>query len=178
MPVQGPMTRQPAMARLESLSYSRRLTWLAAGALAWAGVIAAKLISLQVIHHSQYARLARMQQELRVEIPAPRGEIFDRTGQPLAMSVPMESVYVNPLRVPDLDVASQILARILQLDLGSLRERMRWAYDHQRGFLWVKRKISGIEAGQLRSLRLDWIEFQSESQRLYPNATLAAHVLG
>ena len=57
--------------------------------------------------------MARQQQELKVEIPAPRGAIFDRTGQPLAMSVPMESVFVNPLRVPDMGVASEILARIL-----------------------------------------------------------------
>ncbi len=161
-----------------SQAYSRRLTWLAAGALLWAGIIFAKLISLQVIHHKEYARLARAQQELRVEIPAPRGPIFDRTGQPLAMSIPMESVFVNPLRIPDMGVASEILARILHLDAGELRNRMRWAYDHQRGFLWVKRKIASAEAEQLRSLHLEWIELQAESQRHYPNGALAAHVLG
>ena len=75
-------------------------------------------------------------------------------------------------------VASEILARILGLDAGELRNRMRWTYDHQRGFLWVKRKVTNAEAAQLRSLHLDWIDFQTESQRHYPNGTLAAHVLG
>jgi cell division protein FtsI (penicillin-binding protein 3) len=144
----------------------------------WAAFIFAKLASLQIVRHNEYARLARQQQELRVPIPAPRGAIFDRTGQPLAMSVPVESVLLNPLRVPDMGIASQILARILNLDRGELQNRMRRAYDHQRGFLWVKRRISGAEAAQLRSLHLDWIEFQTESRRLYPNGTLAAHVLG
>src|SRR6266568_221744 len=152
MPVHGPMTPPSAMDRHDCQSYTRRLTWLAIAALLWAGVIVCKLISLQVIHHNDYAHLARQQQELKVELPAPRGPIFDRTGQPLAMSIPMESVFVNPLRVPDLGVASQLLARILNLDAGLLRNRMRVAYEHQRGFLWVARKISNTEAEQLRSL--------------------------
>ncbi len=183
MPVQEPLTRFVVVDRQEfrrprDLSYSRRLTWLAAAALVWAGLIFFKLISLQVIHHADYARQARQQQELRVDIPAPRGAIFDRTGQPLAMSVPVESVYVNPLKVPDMGVASEILAQILHIDAGDLHNRMRRYYDHHTGFLWVKRKISPQEAEQLRSLHLDWIDFQAESQRHYPNGTLAAHVLG
>ena len=182
MPVHGVMTRPAAPDRLalkgRPPAYSRRLTWVAGGALVWLTLILAKLVSLQVIHHGVYARLARQQQELRVEIPAPRGPIFDRSGQPLAISVPMESVFVNPLRVPDMGVASELMARILSLDAGELRNRMRWAYDHQRGFLWVKRKVTNTEAEELRSLHLEWIEFQTESQRHYPNGKLAAHVLG
>src|SRR5580765_5228679 len=181
MPVQQIMYRsvdRQTFCPPQSQAYSRRLTWLAIGALLWAGLIFAKLVSLQVIHHRDYARIARQQQELRVAIPAPRGPIFDRTGQPMAMSIPVESVFVNPLRIPDMGVASEILARILRLDAGELRNRMRSAYDHQRGFLWVKRKIPNAQAEQLRSLHLDWIDFETESQRHYPNGTLAAHVLG
>jgi cell division protein FtsI (penicillin-binding protein 3) len=182
MPVHGVMTKPAALDRqtpiARRLAYSTRLTWVAGGAIVWLTLILAKLISLQIIHHREYGRLARQQQELKVEIPAPRGPIFDRTGQPLAMSVPMESVFVNPLRIPDMGVASELLARILSLDAGELRNRMRLAYDHQRGFLWVKRKISNPEAEELRSLHLEWIEFQAESRRHYPNGTLAAHVLG
>ena len=182
MPVHGVLTKPAVMDRLAPTTsqpaYSRRLTWVAGGALLWLALILGKLVSLQVIHHGVYARLARQQQELKVEIPAPRGPIFDRLGQPLAMSVPVESVYVNPLRVPDMGVASELMAHILNLDAGDLRNRMRWAYDHQRGFLWVKRKITTTEAERLRSLNLEWIEFQTESQRHYPNGRLAAHVLG
>jgi cell division protein FtsI (penicillin-binding protein 3) len=178
LPVPGLTSRTLLTDRQERLAYSRRLTWLAGGALVWAGLIFAKIVSLQVIHHQDYARAARQQQELKVEIPAPRGPIFDRTGQPLAMSIPMESVSVNPLQVPDIGVASQILARILNLDAGELRDRMRRANERHSGFLWVKRKIAATEAEQLRSLHLNWIDFQTESQRHYPNGELAAHALG
>ena len=183
MPVLEPISRTGLIDRQEycpprDLSYARRLTWIALATLGWAGLIFAKLVSLQVIHHKEYARLAWQQQELKIDIPAPRGPIFDRTGQPLAMSVPVESVSVNPLRVPDMGVASEILARILHLDAGELHNRMRRYYDHHAGFLWVKRKITNSEADELRSLHLDWIDFHTESDRHYPNGTLAAHVLG
>lgn len=155
-----------------------RLAWLAAAVLIWAAVIFTKLILLQVIHHSDYKRMAQQQQESLVEIPAPRGTIYDRTGHPLAMSLPTQSVFLNPLRVPDASVAAEILARILNLDAGPLYSRINTAARHHRGFLWIKRKITPLEAERLRSLNLEWIEFQTESQRNYPKGGLAAHVLG
>jgi cell division protein FtsI (penicillin-binding protein 3) len=156
----------------------RRLTWLAAIVLLWGAAIFQKLFSLQVLHHQEYSRMARARQELVIEIPAPRGTIFDRSGQPLAMSVQTESVYVNPLKVPDLGVASEILALVLHVDRAGLYEKMQEAYDNDRGFLWVKRKIAPEEAESLRTLRLEWIKIQTESLRHYPKGSLAAHVLG
>jgi cell division protein FtsI (penicillin-binding protein 3) len=156
----------------------RRLTWLTGITLVWAAAIFVKLFSLQVLQHRDYAGIARSQQEVSIEIPAPRGAILDRLGEPLALSVPTESVYLNPLRVPDLKVASDILSSILRLDREALYEKMKSAYENHRGFLWVKRKITFEEGRSLRNLRLDWIEIQSESQRRYPKGELAAHVLG
>jgi cell division protein FtsI (penicillin-binding protein 3) len=156
----------------------RRLRWLACIVIAWGAAIFGKLVSLQVIHHREYVRIARARQELSVEIPAPRGTLFDRNGQVLAMSAPTESVYINPLRVPDLEVASQILAGELHLDRTSLYGAMKLAHDNHRGFLWIKRKINFDEGQRLRNLNLDWINIQRESQRHYPNGTLAAHLLG
>ena len=46
-----------------------------------------------------------------MEIAAPRGSIFDRTGELLAGSVKRDSVYIDPLLVPDLQMASEILSR-------------------------------------------------------------------
>jgi cell division protein FtsI (penicillin-binding protein 3) len=156
----------------------RRLTILAALFLLWGAAIFVKLFSLQVVHHAQYARLAHARQELDLDIPAPRGTIYDRDGQPLAMSVPTESVYVNPLKVPDLGVAAELLALVLHLDRAELSVRMQQASENHRGFLWVKRKISPEEGQNLRKMRLEWAGMQSETERRYPNGRLAAHVLG
>ena len=55
---------------------------------------------------------------------------------------------------------------------------MKLAHDNHRGFLWIKRKIEFEEGQRLRNLNLDWINIERESQRHYPNGTLAAHLLG
>ena len=156
----------------------RRLAWLAGIVLIWGGAIFFNIISLQVVHHREYSKLAAERQVVAVEIPAPRGTIFDRTGQPLAMSLPTESVSIDPLRAPDLGVASELLALVLHLDRTALYGKMKWARDNHHGFLWVKRQIGNQEAQNLRNLRLEWIHIQDESQRHYPKGTLAAHVLG
>jgi len=146
--------------------------------LAWGGVILGRLFQLQVVRHEEYRKQAEQQQRKLVAIPAPRGTIYDQTGQPLAMSVPVHSVFINPLRVPDLSVAADILAPILELDRAQLFSRMRWALENRRGFMWVDRKIESEKYERLRSLGLDWIEFETESQRHYPKGATAAHVLG
>jgi cell division protein FtsI (penicillin-binding protein 3) len=156
----------------------RRLKWLAWIVVAWCAAIFFKLISLQVLHHSEYVRLAKARQEKAVEIPGPRGTLFDRNGQVLAISAPTESVFINPLKVPDLGIAAQILAAELHLDQTELYGSMRNAYENHRGFLWIKRKIPYEESQHLRSLNLEWINIQRETQRHYPNGSLAAHLLG
>jgi len=122
--------------------------------------------------------MARARQEREKEIPAPRGAIFDRNGQVLAMSTPAVSVFVNPMKVPDLGIAAQILAAELHLDRVELYGAMQQAYQSHRGFLWIKRKVEWDEAQHLRNLDLDWINMQRESQRHYPNGALAAHLVG
>ena len=104
--------------------------------------------------------------------------ILDRNNQPLAMSVAVDSVCVNPLRIPDIAVASEILSRVLDLDSGELRARLASAVEARRGFLWIKRKLTLEESERLRAYNFDWLEFRSESSRYYPKGALAAHVLG
>src|SRR5882724_2184834 len=157
-----------------------RTTFLAGGAAVWGVAIFGKVFYLQVLRHKQYAQMAREQQMKMVEVPGPRGSIYDRNNQPLAMSVPVDSVYVNPKRLPNLGVAADVIAPVLHLDRDQLYARLKSALDDKKrhGFCWVKRKISFTEAADLRSLRLPWIEFQTESQRHYPKGHVAAHVVG
>src|SRR5579863_3290194 len=157
---------------------TRRVHLLARLAFVWVALIAARLVQLQIIQHNEYKKLAAQQQEKTLELQAPRGTIVDRMGQRLAISLPAESVCVDPLRIPDLPIAADILSKILTVDANDLLGRMRQAVASKHGFVWVKRKVSSAEAQRLRDLKLEWIEFRSESQRFYPNQSLAAHVIG
>jgi cell division protein FtsI (penicillin-binding protein 3) len=156
----------------------RRLKWLAGLILIWGGVILWKLVSLQVLHHQQYAGLARARQEQVVKILAPRGTILDRTGAPLAMSVPTQSIYINPQKVPDLGVAADIFSMVLRMDRAELYSRLESAREDGRGYFVVKKKAAWEEAQRLRGMGFDWIQIDSGSERHYPNGPLAAHILG
>jgi len=159
---------------------ARRIAWPAGLVLVWGALIVCKLVSLQVFHHREYAKKASEMQVGRVDIQAPRGAILDRMGRPLAMSVPTESVSVDPRNVPSLELASDLLARELHMDPAPLLNRLKLARASRRGrgFQRVKRDLTPQEAEDLRNLQLDWIHIDSGSQRHYPNGTLAAHVLG
>jgi cell division protein FtsI (penicillin-binding protein 3) len=161
-------------ARLEAI---RRLTWLGAALLLWGVAILGELISLQIVHHDDYVKKARKQQEASIELTAPRGTIFDRDNRPLAMSEPVESVLVNPRKIPDQRMAADLLAPMLSLDPDDLYNQMLDAAEHHRGMV-VKRAISPDESQSLHGAHLTWIRFEEESRRTYPNSDVAAHVIG
>ncbi|HXM44575.1 MAG TPA: penicillin-binding protein [Bryobacteraceae bacterium] len=166
---------------MESVARNRagkRLMWFGGAVLLWGSLILMQLFHLQVVRHADYVRAARRQQEETVEVTAPRGSIFDRSGQLLAGSVKRDSVYIDPLLLPDLPLASDILSGVLRIDRASLYGRMRWYAANQKGFMWVARTIEPEQYERLLSLHLDWIRFAQESRRDYPRNTLAAHVVG
>src|ERR1700733_7370288 len=131
----------------------RRVQILARILFVWAVVILARLVWLQIVQHDEYRRQALKQQERIEEVQAERGKILDREGQRLAMSMPVDSVCIDPLRVPDLSVGADILSTTLHLDATPLLEKMRQAASDERGFLWIKRRISEEESQNIRSLQ-------------------------
>ena len=166
---------------MESVDRNRagkRLMWFGGVILVWGFLILVQLFRLQVVHHAEYVRAAQKQQVETVEIAAPRGSIFARSGQLLAGSVKRDSVYIDPLQVPDLQVASALVSGVLHMDRAALYGRMQWYAANRKGFMWVARAIELEPYERLRSLHLDWIRFADESRRNYPRNTLAAHVIG
>lgn len=157
---------------------NRRLEWLLWGFLLWVFAIFGRLVWLQIMHHDELLKLAQQQQQKTVEIQAVRGTIFDRTGQPLAKTLPAESICVNPSKIPDVGVASELLARLLDMDRHKLYERIATARRRSSGFLWVKRKVTSEEANRVRSLKLDWVDFREETRRYYPRGSMASHMVG
>ncbi|MEQ1887191.1 MAG: penicillin-binding protein [Bryobacteraceae bacterium] len=157
---------------------TKRLKWLLWFMLAWVAVIFGRLVMLQVFQHDKLLRAAEQQQQKSVEIAAVRGTIFDRNGQPLAKTLPAESICVNPMKIPDVGVAADILSRVLDVPRKPLYERLIAAKARKTGFMWVKRKVLPEEAARMRSMKFDWVEFREEMRRFYPHGQLAAHVLG
>lgn len=157
---------------------SSRVRWLARVALVWAALILGRLVFLQIVNREEYRQYALDQQTQLKQISSPRGTIYDRLGRPLAMSVPVETVSVNPMLLPDRALAAQMIAPVLSMDAAELKARLDTYANARKGYMVVARRVPADLAGRLRTLGVDWFTFESEGVRRYPNSDLAAHVLG
>ena len=110
------------------------------------------------------------------EIAAHRGVIYDRFGEPLAVSTPVAAVYTNP-RSKTLDPESQEqLCGVLELDCPALsRELKRQA---AQSFAYILRGVAWEDVERLKALDLEGVHFIKEYRRFYPAGETTAHVVG
>jgi cell division protein FtsI (penicillin-binding protein 3) len=109
-------------------------------------------------------------------IPAYRGVIYDRYGEPLAVSTPAAAVWTNP-RAGEL--ASEVIDRLaetLHIDGAGLERRLRG--QSERAFAYIARGVPWDDAEQLRELNLPGVELSTEYRRFYPAGETTAHVVG
>jgi cell division protein FtsI (penicillin-binding protein 3) len=110
-----------------------------------------------------------------VEIPALRGAVLDRTGKPLAISAPVESIWASPA---DFEADAQQLARLaaaLNVDLSDLKLKLA---DRTKAFVWLKRQMAPEQAARVLALKVPGVFAQREYRRFYPAGEVAAHVIG
>ena len=111
-----------------------------------------------------------------VPLVANRGLITDRNGEPLAVSSPVKSIWVNPQEIGNQPAAIERLAGELALDVDSLSSAI--ARNGSREFLYVKRRLAPAEAARILSLDIAGVYGQQEYQRFYPQGEVAAHLVG
>ena len=107
---------------------------------------------------------------------AHRGSIVDRHGEPLAVSTPVDSIWVNPGELkPALDRLDE-LAGALNLDPDALARRI--TSNMGREFVYLRRHMSPAQAAGVLSLDLPGVRSQREFRRYYPTGEVAGHLLG
>ncbi len=111
-----------------------------------------------------------------VPLVANRGLITDRNGEPLAVSTPVKSLWVNPGEIAGNDVAIRQLAMELELNPEVLGRSI--AKNSGREFLYVKRRLPPADADRILALDIDGLYVQQEYQRFYPQGEVAAHLIG
>lgn len=141
-----------------------------------AAVLVGRAVELQVLDKQFLLEQGQARHLRVVEIPAHRGAIFDRNGEPLAISSPVDSVWVNPKLFLAAGASSRELARLLELEPVSLARRISERAD--REFLWVRRHVSPELAEKVMALGLPGVSLQREYRRFYPAGEVAAHVVG
>ena len=111
-----------------------------------------------------------------VPLVANRGLILDRNGEPLAVSSPVKSIWVNPQEIGAQHSEIERLAMELGLDSDSLLAFME--RNSGQKFLYLKRRLAPAEAERILALGIDGVYEQQEYQRFYPQGEVAAHLVG
>jgi len=111
----------------------------------------------------------------------PRGEIVDRNGVPLARAFPAYSLWYNPKALGDgpalvkspAEVAAALVAIFPDEDYAKLKSRLASGKPQ-----YLRRRIMPEDANRIHLLGEPALEFPRESERYYPQGSMAAHVLG
>ena len=158
------------------MEYPWRMRWvwlilfIAASAVAW------RLVQLNVTERSFLMRQGDARMVREVPIPAHRGMILDRRGEPLAVSAPVVSLWANPQVLgEDIEQAKQV-AQSLGLREVEFLERL--ARLKNKEFMYLKRSVNPVEAEAVLSNKWNGVHGVQEFQRYYPAAEVATHLVG
>lgn len=145
--------------------------------LALAGLIY-RLFSIQIINHHKYLTQQQSQSHIKIELPAPPGQILDRNGTILAISNVVDSVYAIPgLLAQEPNLIKQLSA-ILKISTQNIQLKIEQAQAQKKHFIWLKRRLSPEESRKISLYKSDSIGLRQEYQRFYPNNQIASQLIG
>jgi cell division protein FtsI (penicillin-binding protein 3)/stage V sporulation protein D (sporulation-specific penicillin-binding protein) len=160
---------------VKSAATNRRISLLAAAFLLLLGAALARAVWIQVIKGPEYAAMALRQHRETVIVPASRGTIVDRNGEPLAIGRLATTVYANPRQVNDARDLTLVASKQFGLDPADLYPTL---VDRSKGFVYVARKADPRKAKILQSMDFAGLGFYPEELRFYPQGPVAAQVIG
>jgi cell division protein FtsI (penicillin-binding protein 3) len=135
-----------------------------------------RLLSLTVLD-SDFLKNQGNARSLRVlTIPSFRGMIIDRQGEPLAISTPVQSIWIHPQQFHAGKAKKRKISSLLGLEPRFLDKKL--AIYKNKEFFYLKRQISPMIANKLTSLKIPGLYAQQEFKRFYPEAESMAQILG
>lgn len=141
------------------------------------GLMLARLFVLQIVEAPAYSAIAAQQRQRDIAFPARRGTIFDRGGEPLAISVDLKTVFADPEHVEDALAGAQALAPVLGEKVKDVLPKLQGTIPGSR-FEYIARQVDSKTAKAIRRLKVPGIYMQDEPKRYYPEGKLASHLLG
>ena len=152
----------------------RRRVLLAAVLLGFAALLGRGLY-LQSYHKKFLQEKGDARYSRTLVLSAQRGKIIDRHGELLAISSPVESVWASPPDVKIDDTQTKQIAEILQIEPEIVSKKL---VNSERGFVYLKRRISPELAAQVMKVGVPGVYLQREYKRYYPAGDVTAHLVG
>jgi len=105
-----------------------------------------------------------------------RGMITDRNGEPLAISTPVDSVWIEPKEFLTAQAQWPALAKVLKIKLSTITKRVM--QRKTRNFVYLQRHVTPETSQQVLALGIAGVSLQREYRRYYPAGEVASHVIG
>ena len=137
-------------------------------------LLAVRLFCVQLGAAKPLSKLASDQYKTFSRLLPRRGMIYDRNLRELAVSINLDSVFIDPALVEDRQSAANKLSEVLEEDPDVILKKL----NNDKRFAWLARRIDARAANDIKRLSIKGIGFIKEPKRVYPNDTLASHVLG
>jgi len=167
--------QKPSQAQ-KNATLHKRLYWL----FAILGIIAFgliwRLVDLTVLNRAFLQGQGDARTLRTVTIPAHRGMIMDRNGEPLAISTPVDSIWVNPSEFSPSKDELATLASLLQLSKTTIRNKV--TKGESKEFIYLKRGLDPSVGGEVKNLKIPGLYLQREYRRYFPEGEVMAHILG
>ncbi|PHN17708.1 peptidoglycan D,D-transpeptidase FtsI family protein [Pseudomonas sp. ICMP 561] len=164
------------MMKLDGALYPWRFRVVVGLLLALVAAICWRIIDLQVVDHTFLKEQGDARSLRHIPIPAHRGLITDRNGEPLAVSTPVTTLWANPKEM-QLDKSKwAVLATALGQDPKALAERL----DSQAGkeFIYLVRGLTPEHGQAVLDLKVPGVYGIEEFRRFYPAGDVTAHMVG
>lgn len=143
--------------------------------LCFLGLIA-RLVYLSIFNRPFLMQQSDARAVRVISTPAYRGMITDRFGVPLAVSTPVDSVWVNPQLFQAPPQQLRQLAQLLGMPPAVIQKRV--LDDKSREFAYLERGLPPDAAAKIKALDIPGLFFQREYRRYYPEGEVATHVIG
>jgi len=138
--------------------------------------LALRAVYLQVWNKDFLQSQAKIRQVRTIQVPTHRGGIFDRNGEPLAISIPVDALWVNPKVILKVPGAVTRLADAMQIKRAVLQKKID-SRAH-RAFLYLERRAKPSLVDHVMALALPGVHTLREYRRFYPDAESSAQVVG
>ena len=152
----------------------RRMIVLSVFALLISGLFY-RALDMQVLNQAFFQQQGDARHIRTVPISAHRGDIYDRNGEPLAISTPVDSVWINPKEFTGFQKVSS-LAKVLNLNSVHLKNKIQ--KHAAKEFIYIRRQVSPDVGIKVAGLGLKGVYLRREYKRYYPTGEVASHVLG
>ncbi len=145
------------------------------------GALVGRAAYIQVVEPDNLIRQGDMRSIRAKELRSARGIISDRNGEALAVSVPVEAVWADPVAIFKNGGLKEkdrwhALADVLGLNRDAMMKKI--SDNSSRRFIYLQRQVSPAMAKYIRELKLNGVGLKAESRRYYPAGEVSAHLIG